>query len=124
MKERTERGTRRARFKQSVGGWSLDSSLEALQEAAQIGFQAEKPVYSVIPPVPESLAETGIAPSIVEQLILKFLYFRGELLGRDIAGLLGLQFSLIDDTLETLKRQHLVGVKKSLGMGNSSGLFM
>ena len=37
--------------------------------------------------------------------------------------LLGLQFSLIDELLETLKRQHYVGVKKSLGMGNMSGVF-
>ena len=30
---------------------------------------------------------------------------------------------LIDDLLENLKRQHFVGVKKSLGIGNSSGVF-
>jgi hypothetical protein len=79
---------------------------------------------SVTPPVPESIEETGITSSVIEQLILKFLYFRGEVLGREIASLLGLTFSVIDETLETLKRQHLVGVKKSLGMGNSSGVFV
>ena len=31
---------------------------------------------------------------------------------------------MIDELLETLKRQHYVGVKKSLGMGNSSGVFV
>ncbi len=77
----------------------------------------------ITPPVPESIEETGIPPSIVEQLVLKYLYFRGELLGRELGGLLGLQFSLIDELLETLKRQHYVGVKKSLGMGNMSGVF-
>jgi predicted ATPase with chaperone activity len=108
----------------------LESSLEALQEATHSplnsdkGFDSEKPVAGPVPPVPESLGEVGIAPSLIEQLILKYLYFRGEVLGRDIAGLLGLQFSLIDEILESLKRQHLVGVKKSLGMGNSSGVFM
>jgi len=60
---------------------------------------------------------------MVEQLIMKFLYFRGELLGRELASLLGIEFSLIDDLLEILKRTHAVGVKKSLGMGNSSGIF-
>ena len=44
----------------------------------------------VVPPVPESIEETGIPPSIVEHLILKYLYFRGELVGRDIASLVGL----------------------------------
>ena len=78
---------------------------------------------SVVPPRPESLDETGIPLAVIEQLVLKFLYFRGEVLGRDLASLLGLQFSMIDELLETLKRQHQVGVKKSLGMGNSSAIF-
>jgi len=78
---------------------------------------------TVVPPMPESLDDTGIPLSVIEQLILKFLYFRGELLGRELGSLLGLQFSMIDELLETLKRQHHVGVKKSLGMGNSSGVF-
>jgi predicted ATPase with chaperone activity len=77
----------------------------------------------ITPPVPESIEDTGIPPSVVEQLVLKYLYFRGELLGRELGALLGLQFSLIDELLETLKRQHHVGVKKSLGMGNMSGVF-
>jgi hypothetical protein len=79
---------------------------------------------AVIPPVPESIEETGVPPALIEQLVLKYLYFRGEMLGRDIAATLGLKFSLIDELLETLKRQHFVGVKKSLGMGNSSGVFL
>ena len=78
---------------------------------------------AVVPPVPESLEDTGIAPAIIEHLILKYLYFRGELVGRELGNLLGLSFSLIDEMLETKKRQHLVAVKKSLGMGNMSGVF-
>src|SRR5580704_11541453 len=78
---------------------------------------------AITPPVPESIEETGIPPAIIEHLILKYLYFRGELLGREISATLGLKFSLIDELLETLKRQHYVGVKKSLGIGNSSGVF-
>jgi hypothetical protein len=78
----------------------------------------------IVPPVPESLEELGIPPALLEHLVIKYLYFRGELLGREIGSLLGLSFSLIDDLLETLKRQHFVGVKKSLGMGNMSGIFV
>jgi predicted ATPase with chaperone activity len=78
---------------------------------------------SVVPPVPESIEDTGIPPSIIEHLILKYLYFRGELVGRDIGELIGFPFSLIDETLEMFKRQHFVAVKKSLGMGNMSGVF-
>jgi hypothetical protein len=78
---------------------------------------------SLLPPVPEHLDDTGVSPAIIEQLILKYLYFRGELIGREISNLIGLKFSLIDEILETQKRQHMVAVKKSLGMGNMSGIF-
>lgn len=78
---------------------------------------------SVVPPVADSIEDTGIPTSIIEHLILKYLYFRGELVGRDIGSLLGVQFSLIDDIMETMKRQHFVAVKKSLGMGNMSAVF-
>src|SRR5579862_2610452 len=87
-------------------------------------IETEVAPQGVVPPVPESLREIGIPASIIEQLILKYLYFRGELVGREISNLLGLQFSLIDELLETFKRQHFVAVKKSLGMGNISAVFM
>ena len=76
-----------------------------------------------VPPVPASIEDLGISASAIEQLILKHLYFGGELLGREMAAHLGLQFSLIDTPLENLKRQHHVGLKKSMGMGNASGVF-
>jgi predicted ATPase with chaperone activity len=81
------------------------------------------PLQTFAPPVPDSIDKIGISSSAVEQLLLKHLYFRGELLGREIAGQLGLQFSLIDGLLENLKRQHHIGVKKSMGMGNASAVF-
>lgn len=92
--------------------------------AEPLSDQAEQTNVGVVPPVPESMEETGIASSVVDHLILKYLYFRGELVGREIANLLGFQFSLIDEALETMKRQHFVAVKKSLGMGNASGVFV
>jgi len=78
----------------------------------------------ITPPVPESIEELGVQPALLEQLVVKFLYFRGELLGRELGALLGVTFSLIDELMETLKRQHYVGVKKSLGMGNMSAIFV
>lgn len=86
-------------------------------------FPAESAEYKVVPPVPESVEETGIAGALIEQLVLKHLYFRGELVGRELANSLGFQFSLIDQLLEALKRQHYVAVKRSLGIGNASAIF-
>ena len=91
-----------------------ENSLAALTQALS---------NETFPHVPLSITETGITESIVEQLILKYLYYRGEVVGRELASLLGLPFSLIDDLLENMKRQQRVGVKKSLGIGNSSGVF-
>jgi predicted ATPase with chaperone activity len=102
---------------------SLDDSqsLTGLMDA--LDNEANAPPAAV-PPVPESIDDIGIPRSIVEHLILKYLYFRGELVGRELGNLIGLQFSLIDDLLENMKRQHFVAVRKSLGMGNMSGVFM
>jgi predicted ATPase with chaperone activity len=84
---------------------------------------AQPPEEPARPAVPQSLEDAGLPHSIIEQLILKHLYFRGELSGRDLANVLGLRFSLIDDLLEMMKRQHQVGVKRSAGLGNNSSVF-
>jgi hypothetical protein len=78
---------------------------------------------SLVPPVPASIEDTGLSPSTIEQLAFKFLYFRGDTLGRDLATAMGFKFSLIEDIMEGMKRQHFVQVKRSLGMGNSSSVF-
>ena len=77
----------------------------------------------VVPPVPEGIADTGVPGSLIEQLIIKILYFRGELLGRDLGQALGLKFSVIEEIIETLKRQHMITAKRSLGIGNMSAMF-
>ncbi|MBL8233732.1 MAG: hypothetical protein JNL98_34865 [Bryobacterales bacterium] len=76
-----------------------------------------------VPPVPQSIEETGLSETLLKQMILKMLYFRGEVLGRDLGRLLGLNFSIIESLLEFFKMQHLVAVKRSMGMGNVSAAF-
>ena len=66
------------------------------------------------PPEPESLEQTGLAESLLEQLIVKILYFRGELYGQDLSRAIGLKFSVIQDIVETLKLQYLLQVKDQL----------
>ena len=76
-----------------------------------------------VPPPPRSLEEAGVSPSLIEQLILKNLYFRGDVMGRDLGRLLGLQFSVIEPVLDFLKQARLVEVKKSAGFGTVSAIF-
>ncbi len=75
-----------------------------------------------MPPVPQSLAETGLPGSLIEQLILKFLYFSGDMVASDLSRMMGLRFSLIEDMIEGLKTQMLVQVKSSKGYGPVSAL--
>ena len=70
------------------------------------------------PREPETLEQTGLAETTVEHLVIKILYFRGELYGQDLSNAIGLKFSVIQDIVEMLKLRHDVQVKRSLGMGN------
>jgi hypothetical protein len=101
---------------------------DALRMTGTVNLRAAEPADDdadtlVVPPVPERMEDTGLPASMVEQLILKILYFRGEVTGRDLALAVGLQYSVIEETIELLKRQHLVAVKRSLGIGNKSAIF-
>ncbi len=75
------------------------------------------------PVAPSTLDETGLPEALIEQLLLKILYFRGELYGQDVSKAIGLRFSVIQETVETLKLQHLVQVKRSLGISSVGSLF-
>lgn len=75
------------------------------------------------PPVPKTIAQSGLPEAMVEQLLLKTLYYRSETTGRDLSRSVGLNFSVIEDSIEFLKRQHLVQVRRSLGLGNISAVY-
>jgi hypothetical protein len=75
------------------------------------------------PNEPETLAETGLPASTVESLILKIIYFRGDLYGQDLSIAIGLKFSVIQDLVENLKLKHHIQVKRSLGMGSVGAVF-
>lgn len=80
-------------------------------------------VDTYIPRPPKTLEEAGVSASLIEQLILKNLYFRGETTGRELAKLLGLQFSVIEGVIEFLKHGRLVEVKRASGIGTVSSVF-
>ena len=75
------------------------------------------------PRSPNSLEEAGISATRVEELVLKNLYFRGETSGRDLSKLLGIAFSLIEPTIDFLKRERLIETKRSSGLGSISAYF-
>src|SRR5580692_8671562 len=102
---------------------SSESDLELLSRSLSAALQEEPEKTSVVPPVPETLEDTGLTVSVLQQLILKKMYSRGDMLGRELSEGLGLKFSLIEAIIEFLKRQHFMEAKKSLGMGSSTVLY-
>lgn len=76
-----------------------------------------------VPPVPQTLEDTGLPVTFFEQHILRVLYFRGEMVGRELARVLGLKYSVIEPVIDHFRRQQLLEMKRSAGMGSVSGLF-
>lgn len=72
------------------------------------------------PSAPRTLAETGLASSLIEQLLLKILYTRAETGVSDLVDSIGLNFSVIEEILESLKHRHYLEVKRSSGFGPAS----
>ncbi len=75
-----------------------------------------------VPQEPAALEETGLPDSLVEQLLVKILYFRGEIYGGDLSAAIGLRFSVIHELVEALKFRHHVQIKRSIGMGGVGAL--
>jgi hypothetical protein len=76
-----------------------------------------------VPAVPDSLDDLGIPRAMLEQFVLKTLYFRGDLSGRLLANALGVNYSVIEPVIAHLKRQHQLVVRASLGLGDISATF-
>jgi len=95
----------------------------ATAELAALATAISSYESAFVPPLPRSIEQTGINEGFLEDLILKTLYSRGETVGRDLAGALGLKFSLIEPRVEFLKGQRLIQVKNSLGFGAVSAVF-
>jgi predicted ATPase with chaperone activity len=81
------------------------------------------PPSSFFPVVPRSIEEMGSSATMLEHLILKKIYFQGQIAGYDLAREIGVKFSLIEEIIDSLKRMRLLEVKSSLGFGLASSQF-
>ncbi|PTL85621.1 ATPase [Vitiosangium sp. GDMCC 1.1324] len=69
------------------------------------------------PNQPRTLAETGLTATMVEELVLKAIFFAGEMRGMDIANRLKLPSTIIDEILEGLRRQKYIDIRGGGGSG-------
>lgn len=79
--------------------------------------------HQFVPLPATSLQDAGVSASLVEQLILKNLHYRGEISGRDLAKTIGLQFSVIEHVIDFLKQERLLETKRATGFGTVSSVF-
>jgi hypothetical protein len=78
---------------------------------------------AAIPPVPESLADTGLSADTVRDLILKLLYVQGGRTGEYIASFLRLPFPLVDEELLTLQHRRFIEVRGTTAVHRGGYLF-
>jgi predicted ATPase with chaperone activity len=71
-----------------------------------------------VPAVPKTLAETGIAQVVVEELVLKVMLAKGAMTGRELAMDLCLHFTLLETILADLKSRLLISHKNNAGIGD------
>ena len=63
------------------------------------------------PRAPRTAAESGLSATFLFDLTLKTLYYQNEMRGSEVAEALRLPFHVVEETLETLKRERLIEVK-------------
>jgi predicted ATPase with chaperone activity len=72
------------------------------------------------PSAPATLEQAGLTSDLVQQLLLKTLYFGGEQSGTDIGKRLGLAFGVFEQILEFLKQQRLCEISGASVFGGAS----
>ena len=68
------------------------------------------------PPLPHTVAETGLSVDQIEQLMIKTLH-TGEATGIVVADKMRLPFTLLEPIIERVRAERLVEVKGSSGTG-------
>jgi predicted ATPase with chaperone activity len=76
-----------------------------MARTATPGLDWAHPGMLEAPLAPESLKEAGLTAGFINDMILKSLYSRGQMIGRDLAQFLCLPFKVIRDCLKFLKDQ-------------------
>jgi len=85
-------------------------------------IQTSAPVRSAtdLPLAPITHQDAGLSLDLLVQLVLKTLHFSGEMAGAQLAGRLGLNFSVIEPALDFLKAQRQVEIVGGAMVGRAS----
>lgn len=89
-------------------------------DAKIIEESLEKPRASYAPPTPLSLKEVGLNRDMLIHLIVKTLYYAGEVTGGYLANRLKLPYTIVDELIEFIKTERLCEVKGMAGIGKTA----
>ncbi|MFL5349651.1 MAG: ATPase [Hyalangium sp.] len=101
-------------------------------ERRPAGTQQRRAVESSAPPQraffpqqPRNIEEAGLNVAMVEELILKAVFFAGEMRGMDISNRLKLPSAIIDEVIEGLRRQKYLDIRGggASGVGKSTMIY-
>lgn len=82
------------------------------------GYLAAQEAGVWLPPPLKNVDDTGLSRLGIGDLVLKILYFRGDVMGHDIAAEIKLPFNgVLDDIMESLKHDKLIEILDSRGLG-------
>jgi predicted ATPase with chaperone activity len=73
-----------------------------------------------VPAAPRDLGESGLSLDLLTQLVLKTLHFSGMLSGLELCARLGVQFAVIEPSLDDLKWQHHVEIAAGAMIGGAA----
>ena len=93
-------------------------------EAQSVTVERPGGADSQDPPAPRSVAETGLSTAFLFDLTLKTLYYQNEMRGAEVALALRLPFSVVEETLEALKRERLIEVRGAEGPSQAAYRFV
>jgi hypothetical protein len=75
---------------------------------------------TIHPLAPKTLEEAGLNVDVMQQLLLKTMYFGGELAGSELSRRVGLAFAVIEPSLEFLKTQRWCEISGGSVFGGAS----
>ena len=81
---------------------------------------SQKAMASYTPPTPSSLKEVGVNRDSLIHLIVKVLYYAGEVTGAYLASRLRLPYTLVDELIEFVKAEKMCEVKGMAGIGKTA----
>ena len=89
----------------------MSIQLRELNQTASPPSSANRPTAVVLPPEPSSIGETGLGMGFINDLVLKIVYFYGNITGQQLAEATKLPFlGVIDAALEFLKLEEYVDI--------------